>query len=97
MQEGEDLRFVDVALVQAFSLPDEVILRQSRGVLAVDRPSEAILVVKIQDILGVIAMIPCREQENHFFCMERPGLAVSPSVDENAEDDEDDDNADDVE
>jgi hypothetical protein len=95
--EGEDLRFADVALILAFCLPNEAILRQSRHVLAISRPSEAILAVKIQDILSIVAMIPFQKQENQFFCMERPGLAVSPLVGENAEDDEDEDNADDVE
>lgn len=84
-------------LIQAFFLPNEAILQQSWCVLAVSRPSEAILAVKIQDILSVIAMIPCQDQENQFFCMKRPGLAVSPSVGENAEDDKDNNNADDVE
>ena len=91
MQEGEDLQFADIVLIQAFSCPDEAILRQSQSVLDVSQPSEAILAVKIQDILSVIAMIPCQEQENQFFCMERPGLAVSPSGGKDAEGDADDD------
>ena len=65
--------------------------------LPVCQMTEAILIVNIRDIISVVAMIPYKQSgeaiegdEEHYFAMERPGLAVSHFLGAEGADDEDD-------
>lgn len=104
LENNEDLRFANVALVQLFSRPNEASLRASYSAVASCQAIDRTLVVNVYDIISVIAMVPRTHHlevgvlEEDVFIVEKPGLSVSNFVDGNEEPaDEDNDNGIDVE
>ncbi|KIK25481.1 hypothetical protein PISMIDRAFT_9517 [Pisolithus microcarpus 441] len=101
----DNWEFVDVAIIRTYSAPDEDLLRLSNHVVLASHLLDAISVVKVKQIVGVIAMIPRQMVlpggvEGEFYCMmERPGYDISSwGVPYGVYTDvEDDDNGEDVE
>lgn len=86
-QGDGDLEFETVALVRSFSPPDGNMLQASYMTIPMCRKTESVLAIRVDDIISVVGMIPCtpnrqlqdgeEEEEEVFFAVEKPGLAVS--------------------
>ncbi|KIJ09554.1 hypothetical protein PAXINDRAFT_17364 [Paxillus involutus ATCC 200175] len=81
---GEDhLRFINVAVLQLYSMPDEELLRLSMQTYATCTLLDELLVIDVKQIIGVIAMVPQTtrlpggEIKDRFFLVERLGLELS--------------------
>jgi len=76
-------KFADVALVRMYSAPDPELLQRSNHVVLALQLTDTILVIRVKQITGVIAMIPQRMAlpsgaEQEMYCMmERPGYDIS--------------------
>ncbi|KAG2350638.1 hypothetical protein BDR05DRAFT_869102, partial [Suillus weaverae] len=100
----DNWHFLDVAVIQVYSLPDKALLQLSSQMVASCTRSEQVLAINVKDIVSVITMVPHKPTlplgltEEHFFMIEKPGLDVSDlGVCYSAYHDEDDeDNADDA-
>ncbi|KAG1829323.1 hypothetical protein EV424DRAFT_1344295 [Suillus variegatus] len=100
----DNWHFLDIAVIQMYSLPDEALLQLSSQTVASCTHSEQVLAIDVKDIVSVIAMVPHKPTlpsgltEERFFMIEKPGLDVSDlGVRYSAYHDEDDeDNADDA-
>lgn len=84
MDDNEDAwRYLDVAVIQLYSLPDEALLQLSSQTVASCTRVDEISVVDIKTITGVIAMIPHKPMlpsgvvEDRFFMLQKPGLDIS--------------------
>lgn len=95
--------FTDVAVIRTYSAPDEELLRLSSHVLLASRLLDAISVIHVKQIVGVIAMIPQQMAlpsgaEGEYYCMmERPGYDIASwgvpySIYRDVEDDDNGDN-----
>ncbi|KIK19063.1 hypothetical protein PISMIDRAFT_13954 [Pisolithus microcarpus 441] len=79
----DNWEFVDVAVIHMYSAPDEDLLRLLNHVVLASHLLNAISVIKVKQIVRVIAMIPRqmvlpRGVEGEFYCMmERPGYDIS--------------------
>ncbi|KAJ8580047.1 hypothetical protein M405DRAFT_855068 [Rhizopogon salebrosus TDB-379] len=101
--DEDNWRFLDVAMIQMYSLPDEALLQLSSQTVASCTCSDRVLAIDVKDIVSVIAMVPHKPTlpsgvtEERFFMMEKPGLDVSDlGVRYSAyrDDDDDDDDSD---
>lgn len=104
LDDDHNWRFMDVALIHLYSLPDEHLLQLSSHTVVSCAKLEDVYVVDVKQILSVVAMIlhtptlPSGLTEARFFMMEKPGLDISPlSGITNVDALDDDDNARDVE
>ncbi|KAG1747507.1 hypothetical protein EDD22DRAFT_958220 [Suillus occidentalis] len=79
----DNWRFLDVAVIQAYSLPDKALLQLSSQMVTSCTRSEQVLAIDVKDIVSVIAMIPHKPKlpsgltEDRFFMVEKPCLDVS--------------------
>ncbi|KAJ8579693.1 hypothetical protein M405DRAFT_712474, partial [Rhizopogon salebrosus TDB-379] len=75
--------FINVAIVQLYSLPDDALLQLSFQTVVSCTQLDEIVVVDVRNILSVVAMIPHKPTlpsgttEDRFFMLEKPGLDIS--------------------
>ena len=93
--------FEDVAVIRLYSLPDEVLLKDSSHMFVTSELSGEFVVACIKSIKSIIGMIPhCLKHpsgttEDCFFLLEKPGLNVSQlGISYNMYQDEDDQDVD---
>ncbi|KIK80939.1 hypothetical protein PAXRUDRAFT_69810, partial [Paxillus rubicundulus Ve08.2h10] len=81
---GEDhLHFINVAVPQLYSIPDEEFFQLSMQTYATCMLLDKLLVIDVKQIIGFIVMVPQTtrlpggEIEDRFFLVERLGLELS--------------------
>ncbi|KAG1853989.1 hypothetical protein F4604DRAFT_1591365 [Suillus subluteus] len=81
--DKEDWQFVNVALIQLYSTPDESLLKLSSQTVPSCTRVDEFCVLDVKKILSVVAMVlhtptlPSGATEPRFFMMERPGFDIS--------------------
>ncbi|KAG1894229.1 uncharacterized protein F5891DRAFT_961902 [Suillus fuscotomentosus] len=81
--DKEDWQFVNVALIQLYSAPDDSLLKLLSQTVASCTRLDEFCILDVKKILSVVAMVPHTPTlpsgvtEPHFFMMERPGLDIS--------------------
>lgn len=99
VHEGEDLQFTNVAVVRMFTRPDADLLHASHSTATVCEATDTFWVLKIHDIISVVAMVPKAFQlangtiRECYFVVEKAGLNVSCFLDRREEQVDDDDDA----
>jgi hypothetical protein len=75
--------FIDIAVVQMYSPPDEQLLRLSSHTVVSCALLDEVSVVNVKTIMSVVAMIPHEPRlpsgitEDRFFMLEKPGLDIA--------------------
>ncbi|KIO03568.1 hypothetical protein M404DRAFT_26881 [Pisolithus tinctorius Marx 270] len=96
--------FVNIALIQLYTPPDNSLLLLSSQTVISSKLTEEIIVVNVKKIKSVIGMIPHKPTlalgitEDCYFVVEKPGLDVLQlGIQSNSNHDDNDDEGDDVE
>ncbi|KIO06783.1 hypothetical protein M404DRAFT_138210, partial [Pisolithus tinctorius Marx 270] len=96
--------FVNVALIQLYTFPDESLLLLSSQTVISSKLTEETIIIDVKKIKSIIGMIPHKPTfmsgitEDHCFIVEKPGLDVLQlSIQYNLNRNDDDNKGDDVE
>ena len=97
-------RFLNLALICLFSLPDQALLELSHHIVPPCIQLDSIHAIPVQDMISIIAMVPHKHQtdsgvEDCFFMVEKPGLDLThfTGVTKAGKDEDDEGNAGNVE
>ncbi|KAG1905035.1 uncharacterized protein F5891DRAFT_922696, partial [Suillus fuscotomentosus] len=82
VDDNASYHFIDIAVVQMYSPPDDPLLRLSSQTVVSCTLLDEVSVVNVKEIMSVVAMIPHEPRlpsgitEDRFFMLEKPGLDI---------------------